>query len=159
MIPAARQCSFWSSDGVLGNRPVPPPALPISPVNARRAAPGPTSFRVGRRYGRSADPGTPAAKIAIAFLLALLWTIAPRCTLSVDAAGSGKTVLLKTAMGLTKPESGKVFGFGQDISTMSEKHLFDVRSKIGMLFQESALFDSLNIDRKSVVWRNKGESG
>src|ERR1039458_8154485 len=31
MIPAARQCSFWSSDGVLGNRPVPPPALPISP--------------------------------------------------------------------------------------------------------------------------------
>jgi hypothetical protein len=76
MIPAGRQCSFWSSDGVLGNRPVPPPALPISPVNARRAAPVPTSFRVGRRYGRSADPGTPAAKIAIAFLLALLWTIA-----------------------------------------------------------------------------------
>src|ERR1017187_8371917 len=31
MIPAGRQCSFWSSDGVLGNRPVPPPALPISP--------------------------------------------------------------------------------------------------------------------------------
>ena len=34
MIPAGRQCSFWSSDGVLGNRPVPPPALPISPDNA-----------------------------------------------------------------------------------------------------------------------------
>jgi len=31
MIPAGRQCSFWSSDGVLGNRPVPPPALPILP--------------------------------------------------------------------------------------------------------------------------------
>ena len=64
----------------------------------------------------------------------------------LGAAGSGKTVLLKTAMGLTKPESGKVFVFGQDISTMSEKRLFDVRSKIGMLFQESALFDSLNIE-------------
>jgi len=63
----------------------------------------------------------------------------------LGAAGSGKTVLLKTAMGLTKPESGKVFVFGQDISTMSEKKLFDIRSKIGMLFQESALFDSLNI--------------
>ena len=63
----------------------------------------------------------------------------------LGAAGSGKTVLLKTAMGLTKPESGKVFVFGQDISTMSERKLFDIRSKIGMLFQESALFDSLNI--------------
>ena len=63
----------------------------------------------------------------------------------LGAAGSGKTVLLKTAMGLTKPDSGKVFVFGQDISTMSEKKLFDIRSKIGMLFQESALFDSLNI--------------
>src|SRR5450631_3566135 len=64
----------------------------------------------------------------------------------LGAAGSGKTVLLKTAMGLTKPESGKVYVFGQDISAMSEKRLFDVRSKIGMLFQESALFDSLNIE-------------
>src|ERR1039458_4978293 len=34
MIQPGRQCSLWSSDGVLGNRPVPPPALPISPVNA-----------------------------------------------------------------------------------------------------------------------------
>src|ERR1019366_2042997 len=64
----------------------------------------------------------------------------------LGAAGSGKTVLLKTAMGLVKPESGRVFVFGQDISAMSEKRLFDVRSKIGMLFQESALFDSLNIE-------------
>jgi len=63
----------------------------------------------------------------------------------LGAAGSGKTVLLKTAMGLTPPESGKVFVFGQDISTMSERRLFDIRSKIGMLFQEGALFDSLNI--------------
>jgi phospholipid/cholesterol/gamma-HCH transport system ATP-binding protein len=64
----------------------------------------------------------------------------------LGAAGSGKTVLLKTAMGLTKPESGKVFVFGKDISSMSERQLFDIRSKIGMLFQESALFDSLNIE-------------
>lgn len=63
------------------------------------------------------------------------------------AAGSGKTVVLKTAMGLVKPESGKVFLFGQDITHLPEKELFAVRSKLGMLFQESALFDSLNIEQ------------
>lgn len=64
----------------------------------------------------------------------------------MGAAGSGKTVLLKTAMGLVKPEAGKVYVFGQDITTRSEQELFTIRSKIGMLFQESALFDSLNIE-------------
>ena len=62
------------------------------------------------------------------------------------AAGSGKTVLLKTALGLVKPDAGRVFIFGQDISDMREEQLFDVRSKIGMLFQESALFDSMTIE-------------
>jgi phospholipid/cholesterol/gamma-HCH transport system ATP-binding protein len=64
----------------------------------------------------------------------------------LGAAGSGKTVLLKTAMGLVQPQSGKVYVFGQDISTMGEQALFTIRSKIGMLFQESALFDSLPIE-------------
>jgi phospholipid/cholesterol/gamma-HCH transport system ATP-binding protein len=64
----------------------------------------------------------------------------------LGAAGSGKTVLLKTAMGLVQPESGRVFVFGQDISQMTEKQLFHIRGRIGMLFQESALFDSLNIE-------------
>jgi len=64
----------------------------------------------------------------------------------LGAAGSGKTVLLKTAMGLAQPESGKVFVFDRDISKMRERELFQVRSKIGMLFQESALFDSLTIE-------------
>ena len=64
----------------------------------------------------------------------------------LGAAGSGKTVLLKTALGLAKPESGKVFVFGRDISGMRERELFDIRSRIGMLFQEGALFDSLNIE-------------
>jgi phospholipid/cholesterol/gamma-HCH transport system ATP-binding protein len=65
----------------------------------------------------------------------------------LGAAGSGKTVILKTAMGLVRPQSGRVFLFGQDITDLSEKELFDVRSKLGMLFQESALFDSLNIEQ------------
>jgi phospholipid/cholesterol/gamma-HCH transport system ATP-binding protein len=64
----------------------------------------------------------------------------------LGAAGSGKTVLLKTAMGLARPDSGKVFIFGKDITAMRERELFEVRSRIGMLFQESALFDSLTIE-------------
>jgi len=64
----------------------------------------------------------------------------------LGAAGSGKTILLKTAMGLVKPDTGKVSVFGKDISAMTELELFAIRSKIGMLFQESALFDSLTIE-------------
>jgi phospholipid/cholesterol/gamma-HCH transport system ATP-binding protein len=63
------------------------------------------------------------------------------------AAGSGKTVLLKTALGLIKPDSGRVLAFGRDLGTMRERDLFEIRSRIGMLFQESALFDSLTIEQ------------
>jgi len=64
----------------------------------------------------------------------------------LGAAGSGKTVLLKTALGLVRPQSGKVYVFGQDVGQLREAQLFHVRSKMGMLFQESALFDSLDIE-------------
>jgi phospholipid/cholesterol/gamma-HCH transport system ATP-binding protein len=63
----------------------------------------------------------------------------------LGAAGSGKTVVLKTAMGLIRASSGRVFLFDEDVTRMKETQLFDVRSKIGMLFQESALFDSMTI--------------
>lgn len=63
----------------------------------------------------------------------------------LGAAGSGKTVLLKTALGLVKPDSGEVYAFGENLTALSETQLFDIRSKIGMLFQEGALFDSLTI--------------
>jgi len=64
----------------------------------------------------------------------------------LGAAGSGKTVLLKTALGLVRPDSGRVLVFGRDITGMRERELFEIRSRIGMLFQESALFDSLSIE-------------
>jgi len=64
----------------------------------------------------------------------------------LGAAGSGKTVLLKTAIGLIKPSAGKVFLFDTDITELDEQELFDLRAKTGVLFQEGALFDSLTIE-------------
>ncbi|HUS06712.1 MAG TPA: ATP-binding cassette domain-containing protein [Bryobacteraceae bacterium] len=62
------------------------------------------------------------------------------------AAGSGKSVLLKTALGLLKPDSGKIFLFGEDVTTFKEDDLYSIRGKIGVLFQEGGLFDSFNIE-------------
>ncbi len=61
-------------------------------------------------------------------------------------AGSGKTTLLKAALGLVKPDSGRIFVFGADITRLSEAELFDMRAKVGILFQEGGLFDSLTIE-------------
>src|ERR1700760_2356443 len=63
----------------------------------------------------------------------------------LGAAGSGKTVLLKTAMGLNRATSGRVFLFGEDVTGKPEAELYQIRGKLGMLFQESALFDSMTI--------------
>jgi phospholipid/cholesterol/gamma-HCH transport system ATP-binding protein len=63
----------------------------------------------------------------------------------LGAAGSGKTVLLKTALGLLRPTEGRVVLFGADVTADSEKEWFDVRSRIGVLFQEGGLFDSLDV--------------
>jgi phospholipid/cholesterol/gamma-HCH transport system ATP-binding protein len=62
------------------------------------------------------------------------------------AAGSGKTTLLKIALGLLKPDAGRVYVFGQDITDLREEQLFEIRSRIGVLFQEGGLFDSLTIE-------------
>ena len=61
------------------------------------------------------------------------------------AAGSGKTVLLKTALGLLRPAEGSVFVFGREITGMREQELFRIRSRMGVLFQEGGLFDSLTV--------------
>lgn len=65
----------------------------------------------------------------------------------LGSAGSGKTVLLKTAIGLNCPSSGKVFLFGEEIQNLSEQDLYPIRQKVGILFQEGALFDSMTIER------------
>jgi phospholipid/cholesterol/gamma-HCH transport system ATP-binding protein len=60
-------------------------------------------------------------------------------------AGGGKSVLMKLVNGLLKPDTGSIHVFGQDVSTMPEVDLFKLRARIGMVFQESALFDSLSV--------------
>jgi phospholipid/cholesterol/gamma-HCH transport system ATP-binding protein len=61
-------------------------------------------------------------------------------------AGCGKSVLLKLANGLMKPDSGSIKIFGQEITTMREAELYKLRAHIGMVLQESALFDSIDVE-------------
>lgn len=61
-------------------------------------------------------------------------------------AGGGKSVLLKLVDGLVRPDSGRIFVFGEEITAMPERELFKLRRRIGMVFQESALFDSINVE-------------
>ena len=70
----------------------------------------------------------------------------------LGVAGSGKSTILKLTMGLVKPERGQIWVLGQEVSAMKEKDLFELRRKIGMVFQESALFDSLTV-RDNVAYR------
>jgi phospholipid/cholesterol/gamma-HCH transport system ATP-binding protein len=61
-------------------------------------------------------------------------------------AGGGKSVLMKLANGLIGPDSGSIHIFSEDITRMRDADLFKLRSRIGMVFQESALFDSLSVE-------------
>lgn len=67
-------------------------------------------------------------------------------------AGVGKSVLLKLANGLMRPDKGRITVFGEEVSSMPEGNLFALRSRIGMVFQEGALFDSLTV-RDNVAYR------
>ena len=70
----------------------------------------------------------------------------------IGASGSGKSTILKLIMGLDKPDAGQIFVEGEEISKSNERQLISVRQKIGMVFQESALFDSLTV-RENVAYR------
>ena len=70
----------------------------------------------------------------------------------LGVAGSGKSTILKLTMGLVKPDRGQIWVLGQEVSAMKEEDLFELRRKIGMVFQESALFDSLTV-RDNVAYR------
>jgi phospholipid/cholesterol/gamma-HCH transport system ATP-binding protein len=67
-------------------------------------------------------------------------------------AGSGKSTILKLTLGLLKPDAGHIYVLGEDVTQMKEEDLFNLRRRIGMVFQESALFDSLTV-RENVAFR------
>jgi phospholipid/cholesterol/gamma-HCH transport system ATP-binding protein len=70
----------------------------------------------------------------------------------IGASGSGKSTILKLIMGLEKPDAGEIFVDGEELTQLKERDIVRIRKRIGMVFQESALFDSLNV-RENVAYR------
>lgn len=66
--------------------------------------------------------------------------------LIIGSSGAGKTVLLKILVGLFRPTTGKVLYHDVDITQLNKKELIEIRKKVGMLFQGSALFDSMTVE-------------
>ncbi len=71
----------------------------------------------------------------------------PKCNTMVviGPSGAGKSTLLKVILGLLKPQSGKVWVDGQEVTQLREKQIIPIRRKIGIVFQGNALFDSLTV--------------
>ncbi len=72
---------------------------------------------------------------------------AGKCNLIIGTSGSGKTVLMKCIVGLFHPDSGDVLYSGDNFMAMAEPEKKEIRKQIGMLFQGSALFDSLTVEK------------
>src|ERR1041384_185007 len=70
-----------------------------------------------------------------------------QCNLIIGASGSGKTVLMKCLVGLFEPDEGEVLFNGQNLTGMNHEQRTQIRKEIGMLFQGSALFDSLTVEQ------------
>lgn len=68
-----------------------------------------------------------------------------RMRVLLGASGAGKSIVLKLILGLLRPDSGRILVNGQRVDDMPERQLLKLRADIGMLFQESALFDSLTV--------------
>jgi len=68
-----------------------------------------------------------------------------KTTVIVGESGQGKSSILKHILGLVKPDKGKIIVYGKDINKISNKELKDIRANFGVLFQNSALFDSMTV--------------
>ncbi|NWF97847.1 MAG: ATP-binding cassette domain-containing protein [Nitrospirae bacterium] len=68
-----------------------------------------------------------------------------KTTVIVGESGQGKSSILKHILGLVKPDKGKIIVYGKDINKISSKELKDIRANFGVLFQNSALFDSMTV--------------
>ena len=74
----------------------------------------------------------------------------------LGVSGSGKTVLMKLAAGLLRPDAGEIRVMGRDVGKMPEKELLDFRRNLGFVFQEGALFDSITV-AENVAFRLRQE--
>jgi phospholipid/cholesterol/gamma-HCH transport system ATP-binding protein len=72
-------------------------------------------------------------------------------------SGSGKTLIMKMAIGLIRPDAGRIWVMGHEIGEMPEKDLLDFRRHVGFVFQEGALFDSLTVS-ENVAFRLREEN-
>jgi phospholipid/cholesterol/gamma-HCH transport system ATP-binding protein len=112
----------------------------------------------GQQSATDAGPVVVFRNVSIAFdgppvLDDVSFSVAPGETrILLGPAGVGKSVLLKLANGLMRPDEGNILLFGEEISHMPEEQLFPLRSRTGMVFQEGALFDSLSV-RDNVAYQ------
>lgn len=80
-----------------------------------------------------------------------------RISVILGGSGSGKSTLLRLIGGLVRPDAGRISVAGSDVTHLSEDELFDVRSRLGMLFQHGALLDSLTVfDNLALPLRERG---
>src|SRR5260370_24568456 len=99
----------------------------------------------------SSDPVISFEDVPLGFgegdiLRGLSFHVVPRETkVLVGETGTGKTLILKLAAGLLKPNDGHVRVLGRDLGAMTEAELLSFRREIGFVFQEGALFDSLTV--------------
>jgi phospholipid/cholesterol/gamma-HCH transport system ATP-binding protein len=75
-----------------------------------------------------------------------------RMKIFLGASGAGKSTILRLLLGLLRPDGGKIFVLGKRVDDAREAELMDVRARLGMVFQEGALFDSLTV-RENVGFR------
>jgi phospholipid/cholesterol/gamma-HCH transport system ATP-binding protein len=111
------------------------------------------------------EPGTPVVEfshVSIGFdrdtvLNDISFTIRHgEMRILLGPAGVGKSVIMKLANGLLTPDSGEIRIFGRPLSSLTPREMFEIRAHIGMVFQESALFDSLNVE-DNVAYRLEEE--